>query len=527
MGPCDAPLTVVVFDDDMTTTSGAPVRTRRRRGGLLAAACLGAAAIGGVVVGSTDISASQGAQVESSVVTIEPARALDTRFGIGLPGRITANSAATLDLTGTIPTSVLDQRVDTQAVPDGATGVILNATAVGPTAAGFVSIRPGDQTTTPSTSNLNVVPRQTVPNAVTVALPTTGSAAGTISIWYGTRDSGANIDLIIDIVGYTTEATVGTGEAGPAGPQGPSGPEGPAGEDGSNGAAGAQGPAGADGAALYERTVVVPAGDTPTANGSRLVAAISETSSASATNPWTIELEPGSYDIAGSALVLGRYTSLRGAGVESTQIIGSNTTLIETESGVTLSDFSIESSSPTNNSSVISVGPPAGADGAALHDLRITTTAGANFGTDGLRVYTNDTIIRSVHIDVQDHSINLISANSVDIRESVLLSGDSAINLLGLANTARVANSDLTAIGTNEPTIQFTTSGHTLEITASTLRSPTGPSVGAASSSTGNFLSIFNSHIDVVDPIDFDGGNGTATCAALSTPTSVSATTCL
>ena len=57
--------------------------------------------------------------------------------------------------------------------------MLLNVTAVGATAEGFISIRPGDATGAPKTSNLNFSVNETSPNSVQVALPTTGANAGT------------------------------------------------------------------------------------------------------------------------------------------------------------------------------------------------------------------------------------------------------------------------------------------------------------------------------------------------------------
>jgi hypothetical protein len=89
-------------------------------------------------------------------------------------------------------------------VPAGATGVLLNVTVHVPTAAGFVSIRPGDATGAPSTSSLNFKAGDIVPNSVQVALPTTRANAGKIDIpndAYGVV--GPTTGMLIDVVGYT------------------------------------------------------------------------------------------------------------------------------------------------------------------------------------------------------------------------------------------------------------------------------------------------------------------------------------
>ena len=142
---------------------------------------------------------------ESTVVTVEPTRVLDTRINVGLNGPFTAGTPRKLTVTGTITTYFEPTQTTTQqqVVPTGATGVLLNVTGVRPTAAGWIAVRPGNATGIASTSNLNMVPGQVVPNAVTVAVPTTGTNAGQIDIMYGPTSSGT-VNIVIDIVGYTT-----------------------------------------------------------------------------------------------------------------------------------------------------------------------------------------------------------------------------------------------------------------------------------------------------------------------------------
>ncbi|MEJ6720483.1 MAG: hypothetical protein QNK81_01165, partial [Ilumatobacter sp.] len=107
---------------------------------------------------------------------MEPTRVLDTRYNIGVTGKFVAGTSKKLRVTGTIGTWIEanQQSISRVVVPAGATGVLLNVTAVLPTGAGFISVRPGDATGAPSTSNLNVAPGDIVPNQVTVAIPTSG-----------------------------------------------------------------------------------------------------------------------------------------------------------------------------------------------------------------------------------------------------------------------------------------------------------------------------------------------------------------
>ena len=145
--------------------------------------------------------------VDSTTVLTDPVRVLDSRdpVNVGLNGPFASQAPQKLKITGSIPTTTGTRTV----VPVGATGVLLNVTAVAPSAAGFISIRPGDATGLPSTSSLNFTAGQIVPNAVLVALPTGGANAGQIDITYDAFGaSGPTTDILIDVVGYTNNSTL-------------------------------------------------------------------------------------------------------------------------------------------------------------------------------------------------------------------------------------------------------------------------------------------------------------------------------
>ncbi len=142
---------------------------------------------------------------ESTVVNVGPDRVLDSRdpTDLGLAGPFASQASQKLQITGSIPTATGTKIV----VPAGATGVLLNVTGFNPSADGFISIRPGDATGAPTTSSLNLTSGQTVPNAVQVALPTSGPNAGQIDITFDALgQTGPTIDILIDVVGYTTSA---------------------------------------------------------------------------------------------------------------------------------------------------------------------------------------------------------------------------------------------------------------------------------------------------------------------------------
>ena len=145
----------------------------------------------------------------SSIVTVSPERILDTRTDIGLPGPFVSAVSQKLQVTGAV-------------VPAASTGVLLNVTVVAPSANGFLSIRPGDAVGSPSTSSLNFNAGDIAPNAVQVALPTSGINAGQIDITFDAYGvGGPTTDVLIDVVGYLVEG--GAGGSGLAGAPGPAG----------------------------------------------------------------------------------------------------------------------------------------------------------------------------------------------------------------------------------------------------------------------------------------------------------------
>ncbi len=132
-------------------------------------------------------------------VDVSPQRIADTRFDIGITNPFSSGTPKVLQVTGDVPVAPSGTAT---VVPDGATGVVLNVTAVNPSRGGFVSVRPGNPGGAPTTSNLNVVTGVTVPNQVTIGLPTGGGSPGRIQIWYQASGGPGSTDILVDVVGY-------------------------------------------------------------------------------------------------------------------------------------------------------------------------------------------------------------------------------------------------------------------------------------------------------------------------------------
>jgi hypothetical protein len=197
--------------------------------------------VGGFAV----VRATSGSSSASSFVPVSPVRVLDTRSDLGLVA-VTDGVAGTLKVTGSIPFAVPEGVVTAVVVPMGATAVVLNVTAVNPTSAGYVSLRPGDATGAPTVSTLNVTAGGTFPNGATITVPTTGAHAGQIQVWYEAEyTTVGSTELLIDIAGYYELASSGT--AGAKGDTGVAGVKGDPGTAGTNGVAGVKGDPGTAG----------------------------------------------------------------------------------------------------------------------------------------------------------------------------------------------------------------------------------------------------------------------------------------
>lgn len=120
--------------------------------------------------------------VSGSLVPMAPRRFLDTRIGLGAPKRPAGpNSLTVLKVAGV------------NGVPVDASSVVMNVTAEGATARGYVTAYAGSPK--PATSTVNYLPHKTRANLALVPI----GPDGTISLYNGTLGTTA---LIADISGY-------------------------------------------------------------------------------------------------------------------------------------------------------------------------------------------------------------------------------------------------------------------------------------------------------------------------------------
>jgi hypothetical protein len=164
---------------------------------------LGAALITvlGMLVGPLALAASAAtvphakSPVMGSYVTVTPFRITDTRPNSGQPNAgkaLAANSTLNVQVT----------RVGSAPLPAGTAAVVLNVTAVNPTASGFLTVFP-EGISMPAVSNLNFVPGVTVANLVTVPL----SSSGAVSIY----NHAGSTNVVVDVEGYYTSSPLANG----------------------------------------------------------------------------------------------------------------------------------------------------------------------------------------------------------------------------------------------------------------------------------------------------------------------------
>src|SRR2546430_237835 len=136
------------------------------------------------IAGNPQAPAAPAGPTGSVYVPVAPVRLLDTRVGLGAPvGVVGSHQSVTLRVVGGV-------------VPASVTAVAGNVTVTEPRAAGWVSVGPAP---TSSSSNLNFVVGQTVPNLVVSQV----SGAGTISLYNG---SPGTVPLVADRQGYEVPA---------------------------------------------------------------------------------------------------------------------------------------------------------------------------------------------------------------------------------------------------------------------------------------------------------------------------------
>ena len=326
--------------------------------------------------------AADGNGTPSVFVPIVPCRLADTRPGGGhIGGRATPIGAAE-----TVPFAVWGTNGDC-SLPNTATGIATNVTAVGPTADSFLSVFPADANPRPTASNLNVTSTSPpTPNQVTVAL----SALGAIAVY----NNGGSVDVVIDIVGYYIPSTGG----GAQGPPGPPGSSGPPGEPGPSG--------------VTPQNVIWVA-----KSGGQFTSVSAAMNSISDNNPHVIKIAPGIY-VETATITLKTNVDLEGSGQGRTTIVCNCATVNIAGSRSTIYASGAAVSSEIRHLTITNIGGPSGVSvgvelnsvGAVMSIIDTTITAtSSTLGADAVALYILGTTDQP-HLD----NINIYVAGTVN-----------------------------------------------------------------------------------------------------------------
>ncbi|TMK89018.1 MAG: hypothetical protein E6G57_03710 [Actinobacteria bacterium] len=131
--------------------------------------------------------------------SLSPSRILDTRNGTGAPaGPLPGGQSLNLRATGVggVPSS-------------GVGAVVLNVTAVGPTAGSYLTVYPNGSAV-PTASNLNFGPGQNVPNLVIAKV----GSGGTVDVY----NAVGLTDVVVDVAGWYSDGSTSSSATGLYGP---------------------------------------------------------------------------------------------------------------------------------------------------------------------------------------------------------------------------------------------------------------------------------------------------------------------
>ncbi|WP_189398683.1 hypothetical protein [Arenicella chitinivorans] len=269
----------------------------------------------------------------------------------------------------------------------------------------------------------------------------------------------------------------------------------------------------------FDRTIVVGGSGTDSENGAALLAALDLVTTASASSPWLILVEPGVFNLAASELVLIPYVSLRGAGIDVTTISAAASSTgnraIELQGNNLLSHLSItDSSTASSSGAVVTTG-----NRVRIENIKIVAD-----DEDGIRVdsFSDEVVIQNVDVTAADRALSAQGGN-VDVvaRNSVFRStGDNVLNV-GSGSSVQVFDSELTSTASSKQIINLL-SGE-LEIGFSKLSSTSTSTINTGTTSSGDFI-IYHSHVDTGASYSFTGNSDT--CLATTTPANFFASAC-
>jgi hypothetical protein len=276
-------------------------------------------------------------------IGVTPCRIVDTRGPAGTFGAP--------PLTPGMPRNFPLTSGPCAGLPASAEAYSLNITVTNTLGPGFIKIYP-EGSAAPGVSTLNYVAGQTIANAAIVPAGTGGG----ITVAAGVSGT----DLIIDINGYF---------------------------DGT-------------------RTRTIRPVGTQAQNGAALLSALAGITTASATNPWLLKLQPGLYDIGSSTLSMKPYVDIEGSGELTTTIMSSGLPIAITVVGSDTTELRFLSLSASSSGSNFAVAYYLQSGKSQLTHVTVTSsdTGAAGAGT-GVTV-TSGAVLTLDHVAVTGSAPN-------------------------------------------------------------------------------------------------------------------------
>ncbi|MEM9595173.1 MAG: hypothetical protein AAGD06_12955, partial [Acidobacteriota bacterium] len=104
----------------------------------------------------------------------------------------------------------------------------------------------------------------------------------------------------------------------------------------------------------FDRTVIVGGSGAPIANGTALLTALAGITTASATDPWKILVEPGIFDLQGSTLTMKDFVDIQGSGRDVTYVrsFGAQTVSVPATVNAELRDLTVQSFTDASGTAV-------------------------------------------------------------------------------------------------------------------------------------------------------------------------------
>lgn len=186
------------------------------------------------------------------------------------------------------------------------------------------------------------------------------------------------------------------------------------------------------GANGYARTVIVSPVGTDTQNGTALLDAMADITTASAANPFLVHVEPGVYDLAGTRLDVKSHVDLQGSGQRNTVIrsIGGTTlaggAVVQTVDQSEVHDLAIENTGGND----FATGYYAGGD-SVLRDVTIRITGALSAGTGIVAPFCDSILVKGVTVEVSgsgnfSFGADFLECSRAEISDSVLSANDGA-----------------------------------------------------------------------------------------------------